>query len=278
MALQNRETATQDTSDFINRVAPYNGNALIQKTEDNEIRAKDKNNVVFKVPQVKAINNPAAAFNVDFGEISNVFYDEYEIDSSSSVPTDFIITIQNLEGNSVGKLSIVKKVGQTYDFSNVVLITRDGTVDQDGKNLLQFNLTVVNGTIYATPLYELKKALKITSSVQLLTKVIEIGIWNMDTSASVSVDSGLDDQTKIRSMSAMIRIDSNVSSGNILFPLNSIDSGTGLPNGGVSNVGNIPSNPSHITLFRVTGKDFDSASFDEVGVYNRGWVTIIYEE
>ena len=278
MALQNRETATQDSNDFINRVAPYNGNALIQKTEDEEIRAKDKNNVVFKVPQVKAINNPAAAFNVDFGEISNVFYDEYEIDSSSSVPTDFIITIQNLEGTSVGKLSIVKKVGQTYDFSNVVLITRDGTVDQDGKNLLQFNLTVVNGTIYATPLYELKKALKITSSAQLLTKVIEIGIWNMDTSASVSVDSGLDDQTKIRSMSAMIRIDSNVSSGNILFPLNSIDSGTGLPNGGVSNVGNIPSNPSYITLFRVTGKDFDSASFDEVGVYNRGWVTIIYEE
>jgi len=278
MALQNRETATQDTSDFINRVAPYNGNALIQKTEDNEIRAKDKNNVVFKVPQVKAINNPAAAFNVDFGEISNVFYDEYEIDSSSSVPTDFIITIQNLEGNSVGKLSIVKKAGQTYDFSNVVIITRDGTVDQDGKNSLQFNLTVVNGTIYATPLYELKKALKIASSVQLLTKVIEIGVWDMDAGASVSVDSGLDDQTKIRSMSAIIRIDSNVSSGNILFPLNSIDSGTGLPNGGVSNVGNIPSNPSYITLFRVTGKDFDSASFDEVGVYNRGWVTIIYEE
>ena len=278
MALQNRETATQDTSDFINRVAPYNGNALIQKTEDEDIRAKDKNNVVFKVPQVKAINNPAAAFNVDFGEISNVFYDEYEIDSSSSVPTDFIITIQNLEGNSVGKLSIVKKAGQTYDFSNVVLITRDGTVDQDGKNLLQFNLTVVSGTIYATPLYELKKALKITSSVQLLTKVIEIGVWNMDAGASVSVDSGLDDQTKIRSMSAMIRIDSDVSGGNILFPLNSIDSGTGLPNGCVSSVGNVPANPSHITLFRVTGKDFDSASFDEVGVYNRGWVTIIYEE
>ena len=272
MALQNRETAKASVDEFIDRTAG-GADPLIQKSEDKIIRTADLDNVVFKIPQVKDINNPSASVNVDFGLISGAYNDEFAIDTTSSVPSEFNITLVGLEGNAVGKLDITKKTGQTFTFVNATVLTRGGVENQVGLITLQYNIFKVGSTIYAVPLYEQKKTVKIDSSEQIFQAIFDIGDWDMNATTSISVSTGLD-PTKVRSISAMIRIDSNISSGAILKPINSIDSATGLQNGGVLGIGNLASTDK-IELYRVVGKDFDSTSYDETS-YNRGWLTVTY--
>jgi len=105
-----------------------------------------------------------------------------------------------------------------------------------------------------------------TDNVALKTKVIDIGDWNMDASATKSVTHGLT-QTKIRAVSAMIRSDSDTS----YLPLNCTSS-TDVIAGGVDTGG-----ISGIILRRTAGGRFDNTSYDTASSYNRGWITITYE-
>lgn len=94
----------------------------------------------------------------------------------------------------------------------------------------------------------------------LKTKVIDIGDWNMDTTASVNVAHGLT-LGNIRSIDVKIRDDDGV-----LFDLVSTSSGN---SGSYSSTGS-----ANIVLRRVSGLGFDNTSFDSTS-YNRGWVTIV---
>jgi hypothetical protein len=95
----------------------------------------------------------------------------------------------------------------------------------------------------------------------LLTKVIEIGNWNMDTTTTVSVAHGLD-QTKIRGLSAIVRTDSGV------VPFLHV-------NFGQDNCGLISADSTYVILSRVTGGVFDNANYDSTS-YNRGWIKVEY--
>lgn len=95
-------------------------------------------------------------------------------------------------------------------------------------------------------------------------KVIEIGDWNMDITSPFTVAHTIGDYTKIRSVSAIIRDDA----GTAIYPL---DNG----NGYVSYI-----DATNISLLRESAGFFDSTSFngiEHLGLYNRGWVTIMYE-
>ena len=102
--------------------------------------------------------------------------------------------------------------------------------------------------------------------IYLNTKVVKIGDWNMDTTAAVTVAHGVTN-SKIRSVSAMIRNDADSNYNLLSF----VDASTVAAQGGIGAY-----NAGNISLVRLTGGAFDSASFAATG-YNRGWITIVYE-
>ena len=114
----------------------------------------------------------------------------------------------------------------------------------------------------------------VESVKRILKKTIEIGDWNMDSTAAVNILHGLSSQANIRSVSALIRSDSG---GNTSIISNScIDDITGA--GGDQQAWIYYANTgTAIGLVRLTGGIFDSTSWDSTS-YNRGWVTIFYEE
>jgi hypothetical protein len=107
----------------------------------------------------------------------------------------------------------------------------------------------------------------VDGAVLVNTKIIEIGDWDMDANATVTVAHGVTD-SKIRSVSAMIRDDSNA----FFNLINYVDASTIAAQGGVAGY-----NSGNIVLARLTGGAFDSASFNATA-FNRGWITIVYEQ
>lgn len=107
------------------------------------------------------------------------------------------------------------------------------------------------------------------------TKVatVEIGDWNMDTTSSTLINiSGFADWENIISVYVIIRNDADSSH----YPLNTTTSTSdALPVGGV---GAISSGlGGTIRLVRTTGGFFDSTDFDSTS-YNRGWLTVMYQD
>jgi len=95
----------------------------------------------------------------------------------------------------------------------------------------------------------------------LLTKIVDIGDWDMDATITVSVVHGLD-QTKIRGLSAIVRTDSGV------VPFLQV-------NFGQDNCGLISVDSTYVILSRVTGGVFDNTNYDSTS-YNRGWIKVEY--
>ncbi len=107
------------------------------------------------------------------------------------------------------------------------------------------------------------------SVVILKTKVIEIGDWNMDTTPSVTIISGIDKE-KVRAVSGIIIDDNSVN----VYRLNKGSSGgiNGLMQGSVDRI-----TDNNIELRRLNGGEFDGVSYNSTS-FNRGWITILYED
>jgi len=97
------------------------------------------------------------------------------------------------------------------------------------------------------------------------TKVINIGDWDMDTTANVSVAHGLT-VGNIRNITACIRDDNN----SFRYPFPSFDNATGTLQGWCPST-----TSSNVELYRTTGGAFDNTGFDSTS-YNRGWVIVEY--
>ena len=100
------------------------------------------------------------------------------------------------------------------------------------------------------------------------TKVIAIGDWNMDATASVSVTHGLD-ASKIVDVSAIIIPDTGT--GLVTLHLNYATTASGLVNGNIVWLGT----GTIVGLERLASSIFDSVNYDATS-YNRGYVTITY--
>ena len=97
---------------------------------------------------------------------------------------------------------------------------------------------------------------------RILTKIVNIGDWNMDSTASVTVAHGLT-LANIRDVQVLIRQDLDTP----YYPLDY--SGHGYWN--VISAGGV------VALYRTAGGTFDSTDFDATS-FNRGWITITYVE
>jgi len=159
MTKQSRTVQKQEESDYINRVAPFN-DPLIQKTENLQILNNKSDSAVFKISTVGSVNNPGAAFGLDF-----VTNDEFNVDTTSSIPSEFVITLSNLDVNQVGKINITKKTGQTFTFGNgTILLLGDQVTTQIGKAFISFEIIKAGANFIAVPLFAVP-----TPFVQLIT-------------------------------------------------------------------------------------------------------------
>jgi hypothetical protein len=103
----------------------------------------------------------------------------------------------------------------------------------------------------------------------LLTKVVDIGDWDMDATASVTVAHGIT-YTKIRSVSAIVRNDADDTYSPLTPAYVTVAGGT--IEGAIRFI-----NSTTVNLERLTGGLYDSVSYDSTS-YNRGWLTITYTE
>ena len=106
--------------------------------------------------------------------------------------------------------------------------------------------------------FQLHEAFKVF--VPFRTKVLPIGVWDMDATASVTIAHGID-FTKIRKASVIIRDDANI----VRVFLNEADEGA------ISVV-----DATNVTLARTLGGVFDATAYDDIAV-DRGFLTIEYD-
>lgn len=104
-----------------------------------------------------------------------------------------------------------------------------------------------------------------TTGVYLKHIVVNIGVWNMDSTLSVNVATGVD-VTKIRGVDIIIQDDS----GNLLTSLFYDGNGTGTQYYTLNGV------TDNIYIQRPNSGYYDSASYSS-GAINRGWIYITYE-
>lgn len=159
-------------------------------------------------------------------------------------------------------------VNTTRTFEDTVIrtlfITKDADVDTVPPGAGQY-ITVSSST------YQDSRRLKklMTSNTMLLTKIIDIGVWDMDATPSISVPHGLADFNKIRyPIGVTIRSDDDA-----LIPSIAQLDGNGAIAGSIGGIAG-----TDITLSRVALGGFDSTDFDKTsGSFNRGWIKITYE-
>jgi len=178
-------------------------------------------------------------------------------DGSTCAPT-YVANLAGVSWNDA--YNIYDDVGGNLYVFDEVLAVCNG-------ELAAYNTRLAYATRYDYAIYQ--DSADVETLKRIDTKIIEIGDWNMDGTASVSIDCNLDN-TKIRDIQVIIRQDSSFGVARETFP---IDHGLG-------NVVNgrwfFSYADSNISLTRSTDGFFDNADFDEI-TYNRGWITIKYE-
>lgn len=103
---------------------------------------------------------------------------------------------------------------------------------------------------------------------QIIKKVINIGVWDMDSSSTLAVAHGISDYTKIKSVFVMIRTDDDA----FITSMYSLEY-----NPGVLAAGSFAIDSVNINMARSSGI-FDDPTFNKTsGSFNRGWITIEYE-
>jgi hypothetical protein len=95
-------------------------------------------------------------------------------------------------------------------------------------------------------------------------KVVEIGDWNMDSTASVSVAHGVSSEQNIRGVQVFVRHDTS----SVIYPLTRASGASSVS--GISSV-----NATNVNLDRFASGAFDSTDFDSTS-FNRGWIYIWY--
>lgn len=133
-----------------------------------------------------------------------------------------------------------------------------GVVTASSSPVLATELDVVNGDRLVD------KIVQYVSSERVLTKVIDIGDWDMDTTGVVNVAHGLT-LSKIIDISVYIINDI----GDVLAPLNLLNSST------YDGEGRFLADSTNVVLTRKLSGAFDGTEYDSTS-YNRGHVTIEY--
>ncbi len=138
--------------------------------------------------------------------------------------------------------------------------SKNGLYDGSNRRVLNWVLLVATGDI------RVNKLIKPMEPTELVTKIIDIGDWLMQTNSGKNVTHGISDISTIRRITCIIRNNSGSSYNALGQEVNSDADGDGP--GGITGISS-----TVIFLARVNGKAYDSASYEQSS-YNRGWVTV----
>jgi hypothetical protein len=159
MTKLNRPTFKQQHQDYIDRVAPFDTDPLIQKAENQTVIGENlADSVIFLDAEIQAINGPGATINLDFTS-----QDQFNIDTQASVDSTFTVNLTGLSGNADGLVNIIKKSGDTFTFAgnpgNALFSAIPDTRGQSGKTEIRFRIksyepTAGNPTYVVEPLFD----------------------------------------------------------------------------------------------------------------------------
>ena len=161
---------------------------------------------------------------------------------------------------------------QLYDAFKGAVRNQTATTSAFGTVQIATQAETDTGTDDARMVTPLKLAttptvLHVDGSTIVRLKIVDIGDWDMDSTAILSVAHTIGDFKKIRSVQAFVRNDTDT----LYYPLNTPDFlYTGTAEGGVNYW-----DTSIVRLGRITGGVFDSADFNATS-YNRGYIVIEY--
>lgn len=192
--------------------------------------------------------------------------------------TALMAKIDTIKGTTEGKVPII---GENYNNGYIVVANDDGTLRANIATGLIASLSedyqtipTIQSTLIPGQIVKVGSTGLVSQDLgdTLITKVIDIGDWNMDSISTAHISHGISDYTKIRNICVLIRNDANDKYLNILSSIGSVE-GSYKPNGYINGVGVLST--SQVSLARELGGYFDSTDFDSTS-YNRGWVTIQY--
>lgn len=140
MAKKNRPTLKQQFNDFINRVAPFDSNPLIQKSEHLNVESDLFDSIILKEENPFDINAPGSNIALDFDVI-----DSYSINSQASIDVNFTLDVTNLSGGQVGRVEVIKKTNDVFsvngfDIANISNLSQQG-------NIINFYIVNVRGNL-----------------------------------------------------------------------------------------------------------------------------------
>ena len=159
MTKLNRPTFKQQHQDYIDRVAPFDTDPLIQKAENQTVIGENlADSVIFLDAEIQAINGPGATINLDFTS-----QDQFNIDTQASAESTFTVNLTGLSGNADGLVNIVKKSGDTFTFDgnpgSALFSAIPDTRGQSGKTEIRFRVksyepTAGDPTYVVEPLFD----------------------------------------------------------------------------------------------------------------------------
>ena len=141
MSIKNRPTLKTQFLNFISRLAPFDGNPLIQKSEHNQVIQDHLDSQILKSDESLAVVT-AATMNLD-ASASDLFI----IDTGAAGTAARTININNLETGQRVRVEITKKTGDTFILgSGEWYPIRDGSgnIEQVGLTDLSFEAWNVN--------------------------------------------------------------------------------------------------------------------------------------
>ena len=180
-----------------------------------------------------------------------------------------------LAGNSDASVPTEKAVKTYVDTADALKEDDDAVVHDTGAETVAGVKTFSDGIVgdvtgdVTGKADEADGVVETGASVTLQCKVIEIGDWNMNTTTSKTVTHGVGNYKKIRSVSGIIRDDSDVVYASIPTLYNVED--------GLSHVGIYRVMSTYVELKRFSTGIFDNSSYESAPSGNRGWIMIWYE-
>lgn len=265
MAIKNLSTLKTQFQNFINRIAPFNTDSLIQKGEHDQVMQDQLDSAVWKKDSSVSVTT-AGAMNLDASA-----NDLFIIDTSGDAGAAYTININNLETGQRVRVELTKKVADIITVTGAKwwpVTLSDGSIVQTGKLNLSFEVWAVNGEIRASLLEPTHSGISVDDALSLKVKVIPIGDWDMDVDNFVIIPHLLDG-TKIRNINVQILSDSGTGS-NLMVTTDFTSPGSAFVSGGY-----LYSN-TNVVLERLNGGWFDSGNY-ALTPFNRGFITIIYE-
>jgi hypothetical protein len=164
-----------------------------------------------------------------------------------------------------GSALIVSSGGNSV-FNAGGTVTFNGTINDGSNNLTatfaEINSSLDGNTATASEITNAAAGIGVTIPRQ---KVIEIGDWNMDSTAYVEVAHGLT-LSKIIGVRGMIRDDTDA----LKLRIGSLSPSSGFPESSISDI-----DATNIKVERLGGGYFDSTGFDSTS-FNRGWLIVDY--